>query len=40
MRTVRLLTLLLAALVLAGCASSHMITGTPRPPIDPAQVRI
>lgn len=31
---------LLAVLLLAGCASSHLITGTPRPPIDPAQVRV
>jgi hypothetical protein len=29
-----------AVLVLAGCASSHILTGTPRPPIDPAQVRV
>lgn len=29
-----------AVLLLAGCASSHILTGTPRPPIDPAQVRI
>lgn len=28
-----------ALLLLAACASSHMLTGTPRPPIDPAQVR-
>lgn len=27
-------------LLLAGCASSHVLTGTPRPPIDPTQVRI
>src|SRR5690606_7693768 len=26
--------------LLAACASSHVLTGTPRPPIDPAQVRI
>ncbi|ATD66726.1 MULTISPECIES: hypothetical protein [Luteimonas] len=31
---------LLATLALAGCASSHVLTGTPRAPIDPAQVRI
>ena len=27
-------------LLLSACASSHVLTGTPRPPIDPAQVRI
>ncbi|GHD69540.1 hypothetical protein GCM10007164_12950 [Luteimonas padinae] len=27
-------------LLLAGCASSHILTGTPRAPIDPAQVRV
>ncbi len=31
---------LLCALALAACASSHVLTGTPRPPIDPSQVRI
>ncbi|MFC3550682.1 hypothetical protein ACFOLC_06585 [Lysobacter cavernae] len=37
----RLLPLLLLALVLAGCAStSQLVTGTPRAPIDPAQVRV
>ena len=40
MRAFRLMLILPAALVLAGCASSHMLTGTPRAPIDPAQVRI
>lgn len=30
----------LLALLLTACASSHMLTGRPRPPIDPAQVRI
>ena len=29
-----------AAALLAACASSHVLTGTPRPPIDPSQVRI
>lgn len=29
-----------AVVLLAGCASSHILTGTPRPPIDPAQVQI
>ena len=29
-----------AVLLLAGCASSHILTGTPRAPIDPAQVRV
>jgi hypothetical protein len=28
------------ALLLSACATSHVITGTPRPPIDPSQVRI
>ena len=40
MRTVRPLILLVCVLALAGCATSHMLTGTPRAPIDPAQVRI
>ena len=40
MRTVHSLILLLCVLALAGCATSHMLTGTPRAPIDPAQVRI
>lgn len=32
---------LIIALVLSGCAaSSHILTGTKRPPIDPAQVRL
>ena len=26
--------------VLAACASRHVLTGTPRPPIDPSQVRV
>ena len=29
-----------AVLLLAGCATSHILTGTPRPPIDPSQVRV
>ena len=29
-----------AIALLAACASSHVLTGTPRPPIDPSQVRI
>lgn len=40
MRTFRSILLLLAMLALAGCATSHVLTGTPRPAIDPAQVRI
>lgn len=40
MRILRPLLLILLALVLAGCATSHMLTGTPRAPIDPSQVRI
>lgn len=31
--------LLLLTLALAACATSAMVTGRPRPPIDPAQVR-
>lgn len=31
---------LFATLLLAACTNSHVLTGTPRPPIDPAQVRI
>lgn len=40
MRAFRTALLLLAVVALAGCASSHVLTGTPRAPIDPAQVRI
>src|SRR5690606_41270257 len=40
MRVVSISLLLLLALLLAGCTTSPMLTGTPRPPIDPAQVRI
>lgn len=40
MRSLRLLAAFAVALALAACASSHMLTGTPRPPIDPSQVRI
>ncbi|NYZ61186.1 hypothetical protein [Luteimonas deserti] len=40
MRAYRLLPILLAVVMTAGCASSHVLTGTPRAPIDPAQVRI
>ncbi|PBJ81528.1 hypothetical protein CMZ84_15150 [Lysobacteraceae bacterium NML93-0399] len=40
MRASRTILLSLAALALAACASSHVLTGTPRAPIDPAQVRI
>ena len=40
MRIVRPLLLLLLALALAGCATSHVLTGTPRPAIHPDQVRI
>ncbi|MFC3815323.1 hypothetical protein [Lysobacter sp. GCM10012299] len=36
-----LLTLVPLLLALAGCSStSQLVTGTPRPPIDPAQVRV
>ena len=40
MRVSRLLPLLLGVGLLAGCASSHVLTGTPRAPIEPSQVRI
>lgn len=40
MRASRSILLSLATLALAACASSHVLTGTPRAPIDPAQVRI
>ncbi|QCO68577.1 hypothetical protein E4582_09765 [Luteimonas yindakuii] len=40
MRAMRTLFLLAAVSLLAACASSHILTGTPRAPIDPAQVRI
>src|SRR5690606_25249927 len=40
MRVVSISLLLLLALLLAGCTTSHTLTGTPRPPIDPSQVRI
>ena len=36
----RLLMLSVFMLTLAACASSHLLTGQPRPPIDPSQVRI
>lgn len=36
----RILLLALLTLVLSACASSHVLTGRPRPPIDPAQVRV
>ncbi|WP_202841695.1 hypothetical protein [Luteimonas saliphila] len=32
--------LLAAIVLLAACSTSHVLTGTPRPPIDPAQVRL
>ncbi len=34
------LLLAVAVLLLAACSSSHVLTGNPRPPIDPSQVRI
>lgn len=36
----RALGLITAAVLLAACASSHVLTGTARAPIDPSQVRI
>lgn len=38
--SIRCVALAALLLLLAGCASSHVLTGTPRPPIDPAQVRL
>lgn len=40
MRRFAALCLLAAAALLAACSTSHVLTGTPRPPIDPSQVRI
>lgn len=36
----RLVALAVIATALAACASSHVLTGQPRAPIDPAQVRL
>ncbi|GAA3926445.1 hypothetical protein [Luteimonas lutimaris] len=36
----RTLSILLSCLLLAACASSALVTGTPRAPIDPSQVRV
>ena len=42
MNTVRMFRLAAASavLLLAGCSTSHILTGTPRAPIDPAHVRV
>lgn len=40
MRPIPLFATAALSLALAACASSHLITGQPRPPIDPAQVRV
>lgn len=40
MKTIRMITALALAVLLAGCASSSVIVGRVRPPISPAQVRI
>lgn len=41
MRHAALTSMLAAAvLLLSACSSSHVLTGTPRPPIDPDQVRL
>jgi hypothetical protein len=40
MRPIRTILAALFAVALAACASSHVLTGNPRPPIDPSQVRI
>lgn len=37
---IRLFSVALLSLLLAACATSHVLTGQPRPPIDPAQVRV
>ena len=39
-RAVAFLSSCVLLLLLSACASSHVLTGTPRAPIDPAQVRI
>jgi hypothetical protein len=39
-RSLRLLMAAAALAALAACATSHQLTGTPRAPIDPSQVRI
>lgn len=39
-RSLRLLLAAVALAALAACATSHQLTGTPRAPIDPSQVRI
>jgi len=39
-RRLALVVLVLSVLLLAACSSSHVLTGTPRPPIDPSQVRL
>jgi hypothetical protein len=36
----RVLLTILCSLVLSACASSALVTGTPRAPIDPSQVRV
>lgn len=40
MPTLRPVLIALAALVLSACASSALVTGTPRPPISPSEVRL
>lgn len=40
LQSVRSLVLAGGLLVLAACATAHVLTGTPRPPIDPSQVRL
>ena len=39
-RRAALVPLCLLLVLLAACTSSHVLTGMPRPPIDPSQVRI
>lgn len=40
MRPFRAFVLAALSLALAACATSHLVTGRPRPPIDPSQVRV
>lgn len=40
MRLSHVFAIAVLALTAAACASSHLLTGQPRPPIDPSQVRV
>ena len=37
---IRMLSILMLTTMLVACASGHILTGKPRPPIDPSQVRV